>query len=136
MHMNLHRCFKSGDERVNEHVGMASLHTLWLREHNRIARELFQLNSHWSDEILFQESRRIVIAEIQHITYSEFLPVVLGQYVVTGYGLKPLSSGFYQEYNTNTNPGVLNGVASAALWFFASLMPKSMPFYDAVIFLF
>lgn len=100
-----------------------------------MARELELINPHWSDEILFQEARRITIAQIQHITYSEFLPVILGQQLVTKYELKP-EHGFFGGYDINTNPGVLNGVASAALWFFASLMPKSMPFFDSVSSLF
>jgi len=130
--MSLNRCFRAGDDRVNEHLGLAAIHTLWLREHNRLARELSLVNPHWSDEILLQETRRIVIAEIQHITYKEFLPVVLGESIVSAYDLKPQSSGFYTDYDINANPGVLNGVAAACLWFFASLMPKSIPFYDSV----
>lgn len=129
------RCFKAGDDRINEHVALTTLHTLWLREHNRVARGLHAVNPHWSDEMLFQEARKIVGAEVQHITYNEFLPVVLGQSVVISYGLEPQQSGFYKGYDINTNSGVLNGVASAALWFFASLMPKTMPFYDSVIIL-
>lgn len=70
--------FLQGDERAQENPQLATFHTLMMREHNRLARALKTLNPDWDDETLFQEARRIVIAEIQHITYSEYLPALLG----------------------------------------------------------
>lgn len=56
-----------------------ALYSAILREHNRVAQNLAQLNRHWADETLFLESKRIVAAEIQHITYKEFLPTILDE---------------------------------------------------------
>jgi peroxidase len=70
----------TGDVRVNEQPLLVSLTTIFAREHNRIATQLSAIHRDWSDEAVYQETRRIVIAEFQHITYNEFLPVLLGKY--------------------------------------------------------
>ena len=62
-------CFNAGEDRANEQPGLVSIHTLWVREHNRIAEHLAILNDHWTDEKIYQEARKIVIALNQHITY-------------------------------------------------------------------
>ncbi|XP_043224189.1 uncharacterized protein LOC122382646 isoform X1 [Amphibalanus amphitrite] len=119
-------CFRSGDVRVNEHAALATMHTLFAREHNRVALALAEMNRHWTDEQLFQEARRVVGAELQHITYNEFLPVVLGSGIVSKYGLEAEKAGYFTGYDINIDPGVANSVATAALRFVASMMGSSI----------
>lgn len=71
-------CYQTGDVRTNQNPGLAILQIILLREHNRIADVLQQQNPHWDDELTFQESRKINIAQFQHISYYEWLPIFLG----------------------------------------------------------
>lgn len=48
-----------------------TLQTLFLREHNRLAHQFRNANPSWTDEQIFQEARKWVIAFIQHITINE-----------------------------------------------------------------
>ena len=102
---------------------MAVTHTVFLREHNRLAEGLARLNPHWDDERLYQEARRIVIAEMQHITYNEWLPIVIGRNKMQKFGLNPLESGFSSDYDANLNPMILNEFVAAAFRFGHSLIP-------------
>lgn len=113
--------FTVGDHRVNIHPQLAVMHTIWHREHNKIADKLAKLNPHWSDETLYQEARRIVIAEIQHITYKEWLPILLGKRYTRAVGLI-LGNNYNRNYNSEDDPAVSNEVATAALRFLTSLM--------------
>ncbi|XP_054167499.1 peroxidasin homolog pxn-1-like [Oppia nitens] len=124
------RCFKAGDVRVNENLGLTIVHTLFMREHNRIARQLRQINGHWNDDQLFEESRRILVAELQHITYNEFLPSVLGHQMISKYNLQLLTTGFFKNYSINQNPTVENAVASAVFAFIYTAVPPNMERYS------
>ena len=53
-------CFLAGDGRASEVPALAALHTLWLREHNRLAAALKALNAHWSADTAYQEARKVV----------------------------------------------------------------------------
>lgn len=70
----------TGDTRVNQMISLVAVHIIFLREHNRVASILAELNPEWPDEKLFLEARQIVVAELQVITYKEFLPTLLGMY--------------------------------------------------------
>jgi len=70
--------FFTGDIRINQNLGNALFHNLFLRFHNHLASKLLYLNQFWSDEILYQETRKIIGAVIQHITYDHYLPIILG----------------------------------------------------------
>ncbi|CAL4190610.1 unnamed protein product, partial [Meganyctiphanes norvegica] len=91
-------CFEGGEIRVNENLILTTIHTLMFREHNRICTQLNEINPHWDDEKVYQETRRIVIAEIQHITYDEFLPQLLGSEVMTQYGLHLQKESYLESY--------------------------------------
>ena len=67
-----------GDVRANQNPQLTILQVILLREHNRLANALAYLNQHWDDETIYQEARRILIAEYQHINYYEWLPIFLG----------------------------------------------------------
>ncbi|XP_012230188.2 uncharacterized protein [Linepithema humile] len=124
-------CFRAGDGRLSEQPALTSLHIVFLRLHNRIATELSALNSHWSDEKLFQETRRIVGAVVQHITYREFLPIILGPQVMKIFDLEVLKKGYYEGYDPTVNPTIANSFATAAYRFGHSLVQRSFIRFDS-----
>ena len=89
---------------------LVSLHTLFVREHNRIAAALRQRRSDWSDEDLYQQARRINIAQFQNIVYNEYLPLVLGPSSVHGSKLDLDDT----EYDPTADPSVINSFSTAA----------------------
>jgi len=70
--------FLAGDVRANEQAALTALHTLFVREHNRLAVEIQSNNPGWSDERIYQEAKLLVEGELQWITFNEFLPILLG----------------------------------------------------------
>lgn len=123
-------CLQGGDGRLSEQPGLTALHTVWLRYHNRIATILSQLNRHWSDEKVYQETRRIVIALFQHITYREFLPIVLGQEVMDLFELNLERKGYYSGFDKRVNPAIANSFGTAAFRFGHSLVQNSFVRFD------
>lgn len=85
----------SGDGRASEQPGLTAIHTIFLREHNRVVEGLRGVNPHWDADQLFEHTRRIVAATFTHIIYNEFLPRLLSWNAVNLYGLKLLPSGMF-----------------------------------------
>jgi peroxidase len=106
--------YKAGDDRVNEMQGLMVMHLIWLREHNRVAAELQTINPFWNDEQVFQEARRIVIAEYQHILYSEWLPIIVGREYMESYRILPLSrKSFFKSYDPDIDASIENAFSAA-----------------------
>ncbi|XP_015121636.1 peroxidase isoform X2 [Diachasma alloeum] len=123
-------CYKAGDARVNFEPHLAVMHTIWLREHNRIAEKLSKINPTWSDEKLYQESRQIVIAEIQHITYKEWLPTILGKKYARALGFVSSIEQGRISYNSYEDPAVSNEASTAVLRFLNSLKRSQLSMTD------
>ncbi len=112
--------FLAGDTRANETIQLTAMQTLFMREHNRLADQFASRNPAWSDEQIYQSARRWVSAELQVITYNEFLPQILGPSALTP----------YQGYKPTVNPGVSNEFASAAFQFGNSTSGKYVRFLN------
>ena len=107
----------AGDLRCTEAPGLLTMHTLFMLEHNRIARELQlqpvmqkylkKLPLDEQDEVVYQEARRLLAATHQAITYKEFLPLVLGPETMQKYDLE-LKEGTDSKYNPSLDPTVMN----------------------------
>ena len=118
---NHEEAYVAGDMRVNENPGLQALHTLWMREHNRLAIVIKGADSSLDKDIVFEEARRFLIAEMQNIIYSEFLPIVLGPKLIEHYGL---SVDGPSQYLPHISPNIFNGFATAAFRFGHSLITE------------
>lgn len=94
----------AGDGRANENLGLLSLHTVFLREHNRLVSELATADPTLDDEELYQKARKIVGGTIQQITFQEFLPSLLGEAAI----------GPYKGYDSSVDPRIGNEFSTAA----------------------
>ncbi len=94
--------FVAGDSRASENPLLTSMHTLFVREHNRQCKLLAAKYPDWTDEQLYQYARKNVSGLIQSIVYDEWLPSI-------GLQLTP-----YGGYNEEVNPQLFNVFTAAA----------------------
>uniref|UniRef100_A0A7M5UE79 Uncharacterized protein n=1 Tax=Clytia hemisphaerica TaxID=252671 RepID=A0A7M5UE79_9CNID len=105
-------CSLSGDIRADENIALHAMHTVWVREHNRVVTKLAQLHDNWNEEKLYQEARKIVIGEWQHVVFNEWVPRVV-------------NIGSYGGYKSGLDPRIINAFSTAAFRFGHSLVPNS-----------
>jgi len=111
------KTFVAGDDRAAENPVLTSIHTLFVREHNRICDSLIRLGMR-NDEQMYQIARKMVGAEIEAITYQEFLPAL-------GIILAP-----YRGYKDNVRPDIMNSFATGAYRLGHSMVSDDVLFRD------
>lgn len=108
--------FLAGDFRANEQVGLTAMHTLFVREHNYWAGRVRAALPELDGDRVYAYAKAIVAAELQAITYNEFLPVLLGRNA-----LPP-----YRGYRSEVDPSISNVFATAAYRFGHSMLSPQL----------
>ncbi|MEM7555000.1 MAG: peroxidase family protein [Cyanobacteria bacterium P01_A01_bin.84] len=98
--------FLAGDDRVSEQDALVVQHTVWVRNHNRLAEALSEEHPKWSDNQIFQRARQINIAQYQKVVMDEWLPQQIGNVIES-----------YQRYKPKTNPQISDEFNAAGFRF-------------------
>jgi len=110
------KLYLAGDIRANEQIALTAMHSLFVREHNRLCEAIADQHPLLSDKEIYQQARKIVGAQMQRITFSEFLPVLLG----------PDAIPSYTGYDPSVNPGISNVFSTAAYRFGHSMLSPTL----------
>lgn len=79
-------------------LAVAALRMLFIKEHNYWCSVISSLKSDLSDDQIYNQAKAMVVAQLQAITYREFLPALLG----------PSALPVYNGYNPSINPTISN----------------------------
>jgi len=112
--------FVAGDVRSNENLALCALQTLFMREHNFWAAEIAAGDPTLSDQDVYMRARAIVGAEIELITYRDFIPILLG----------PNAIPAYTGFNRAVDPRVSLAFATAANRVAHSMVPPLLERLD------
>ena len=113
--------FLSGDVRANEQIGLTALHTLFMREHNRLAEETAAKYPNLTGNEIYEIARKLVGAQMQVITYNEFLPKLVG----------PGAIAPYDGYDPEVDPSITNEFSTAAFRVGHTMLPSRLLRVDA-----
>jgi peroxidase len=108
--------FAAGDVRANENIELTAIQTLFVRNHNRIAGQLHDAHPGWSDELLYQEARKLNIAEGEMVTFGQFLSAIIG----------PNALPAYTGYNDDVNAGIATEFSTVGFRFGHTLLSNSV----------
>lgn len=123
-------CFKAGDVRVNEQTHLTVLHTVYVREHNRIAKAFVQMNADWDDDKIYHETRHIIAAGVQHVMVNEFLPLLLGNKFMSEYKIKSSGDGHWNGHDSSVTTSTGTGFAAAAFRYGHSMVEGTIKRFD------
>ncbi|XP_030043766.1 dual oxidase 1 isoform X2 [Microcaecilia unicolor] len=104
-----------GGARSNESPFLQAASIIWFRYHNYLAEKFAKENPLWSDEDLFQHSRKWVIAIYQNIVLYEWLPVFAQG-----------NASIYAGYKQYVDPGISPEFQAAAIQSIATMLPPGV----------
>ncbi|ROL46637.1 Dual oxidase 1 [Anabarilius grahami] len=107
--------YEFGNAWANENIFSVTEGIIWFRYHNYLASKLNKEHPSWSDEELFQNARKRVIATFQNIAFYEWLPAYLGTEVTS-----------YPGYQKHVDPGISAEFEAAAVRFGLTLAPPGV----------
>src|SRR5215217_6535238 len=106
------KAFVAGDVRAQENPDLTALQVLFVREHNYQVDQLHKEHPNWSGDRLYETAKAITTAEMINITYSEFLPHLLGKDAI----------GPYHGYDPSVDARITEEFAGAAYRFGHSIV--------------
>ena len=117
--------FYSGDLRANDDPLLMTMYTLWVREHNYIAKEIKSINPKATDETIYQTARKILIAQYQHIVYNEFLTALNSK--------SPLKPAGSTTVSTKPLPDIANSFAIVFTGLVDSMVRQNFKFDSSTV---
>ena len=125
--------FLSGDVRATEHALLATLHTLFSSQHNKIAGAIHQASTSYSDEQLFWKARRVNVAQYQRMLYEEYLPSLLGSlYDSSAFGVDGVDAACSPSHHVSGTTIMKTEFAEVAYRFGHSQVPNSIGPYPLI----
>ncbi|XP_040574499.1 salivary peroxidase/catechol oxidase [Lepeophtheirus salmonis] len=109
----------AGDPRAVVIPELTAIHTLFVREHNRIAKEILETFPSMDKETIFQEARRILGAENQNVVFDQYLASLFSHKYLDRYRLRITSRS---TYDPTVNADISNAFATAAYRFGHSMI--------------